>query len=83
MFAEKPTKHVTKFSLMCSVSVENIIELFKELKEKYPKVKFTLISTPDYSFETFGLESEEKINHKKIIEFIKSVSKGKRITSKF
>ena len=83
MFSEKPSKYVTKFSLMCSVSVENIIELFKELAEKYPKVKFTLETTPDYTFETYGLEMEEKENHKKIIEFIKSVCKGKRITNKF
>jgi translation initiation factor 2 alpha subunit (eIF-2alpha) len=83
LFAEKPSKHVTKFSLMCSVSVENIIELFRELAVKYPKVKFTLESSPEYTFETFGIESEERENHKKIIEFIKSVCKGKRITSKF
>lgn len=83
MFAEKPIKNITKFCLMCSISVNNIIELFNEIKEKYPKIKFTLESSPDYTFETYGLESEEKEKHEKIIEFIKNVCKEKKITCKF
>lgn len=82
IFAEKPCKNVTKFSLMCSVSVENIITLFQDLNIKYPKIKFTLESSPEYSFETFGLESEEKNNHLKIINFIKEKCKEKNITFK-
>lgn len=82
MYCEKPKKNLTNFSLMCSVSVRNIIELFEELSSEYPKVKFRLESTPEYCFETYGLESEEKEKHKDILKVLCMKCKEKRIVMK-
>jgi len=80
MFKEKPQKVITKFKLICSVSVNNIIELFNRVDRKYPKVKFKLETCPDYYFETFGLEDNERKYHQEIITFIKSMSKELQIS---
>ena len=82
IYSEKPEKHITKFSLMCSVSVRNIIELFTELSTEYPKIKFKLETTPDYYFETFGLESDEKVKHKEILQVISRKCREKKISIK-
>lgn len=72
MFREKPKKFTTKFKLICSISIKNIIELFTQLKNKYPKVIFKMESSPVYYFETFGLEEEQLKLHQEIMKYIKS-----------
>lgn len=82
MFREKPKKFVTKFGLICSVSVNNIIELFTYLKKEYPSIKFKLDTSPNYYFETFGLEDKELKLHSKVIDKIKTKSKSLNISFK-
>lgn len=82
LFKNKPKKYITKFNLICSQSVNNIIYIFETLKSKYSKVKFRLESVPNYYLESFGVEEEEQQIHNKIIEDIQLLARENKVLFK-
>jgi len=80
MFEEKPAKYITTISLICSESINNIIELFNILMVEYPTVKFILESTPHYNIESFGLIKEQSVIHEIILKSLKDTAKKLKIT---
>ena len=82
IFREKPKKIITKFKLICSVSVNNIVKLFTILNDKYPKVKFKLDTCPNYYLETFGVKEKEDVIHQEVISFLKKETKDLAISFK-
>lgn len=82
LFAEKKIKLSTDFSIMSSQSVNNIISLFEELKNKYPKVKFRLKAIPTYFIESIGMKDNEEKLHQEILDYIQSNSSKYNIAFK-
>ena len=73
-FKPKPKKYNTEFKLVASRNVKDLINFFTELENEFKDAKFTLIHTPVYNIQTFGLDNELD-KHKHILEYIKTNSK--------